>query len=325
MEVLFYVSEFSVWEEEAEGFWLWDPGISKSQMIAHCQDALLKGYLWGSFFFSPCPSLRDASGKLCWRIFFSRRSVTHLLPPKDSLVSLDLLKVYFLFPKGNVCFTAMGSRLRVCCLSEGGEVIQTSRDLEIALQSDGMYLRCSYLYHTSPLISELPGARHGRRQPSFEELMLLNQEGWTRREDVPGVTLHASDGAAKWASCCKPPGLVPVFTTVPAVKLCLPLLALGGLSQFSAGPVLLGAWVKFTGVLEGNPRLKDHQSPTVWISRTTVWRMLCKRGSFANPVDQAKFFECILVLWLFFPGSLPSLCCSSLVNLRCLVQLHSVY
>lgn len=225
-----------------------------------------------------------------------------------------------------MCFTAIGSRLRVYRLSEGGEVIQTSRDLETALQSDGMYLHCCYLYHTSPLISELPCARRGRRQSSFEELMLLNQEGWTRREDVPGVTLHASAGADKWAMCCKPPDLVPVFTTVPAVKLCLPLLALGGLSQFSAGPVLLGAWVKFTGVLKGtSKRLKDHQSPTVWMSKTTVWPMLCKRGSFANPVDQAKFFECILVLRLFFPGSLPSLCCSSLANLQRLVQLHSVY
>lgn len=92
-----------------------------------------------------------------------------------------------------------------------------------------------------------------------------------------------------------------MFTTVPAVKLCMPLLALGGLSQFSAGSVLLGAWVKFTGVLKGNSRLKVHQSPTVFISRTSVCWLLCKRGSFANPVEQAKFFECILVLLIVFP------------------------
>lgn len=76
-----------------------------------------------------------------------------------------------------------------------GEVILTSRDLEITLPSDGMYLHCCYLYHTSLSISELHCTRHGRRQSSFEELMLLNQEGWTRREDVPRVMLHASDGA----------------------------------------------------------------------------------------------------------------------------------
>lgn len=103
--------------------------------------------------------------------------------------------MYFLFPKGNVCFTAIGSGVRVYCLSEGGEVILTSRNLEIAIQGDGMYLRCCYLCHTGPLISKLHCARHGRRQSSFEELMLLNQEGWTRREDVPGVMLHAGDGA----------------------------------------------------------------------------------------------------------------------------------
>lgn len=67
----------------------------------------------------------------------SKHSVTHLLCPNDSLIALDLLKVYFLFPQGNVCFAAVGSQLRVYRLSEGGEVIQTSRDLEIALQSDG--------------------------------------------------------------------------------------------------------------------------------------------------------------------------------------------
>lgn len=70
----------------------------------------------------------------------------------------------------------------------------------------------------------------GRRQSSFEELMLLNQEGWTRREDVPRVTLHASDGADDSALCCKPPRSVPVFTAVPAVKPGMPLWALGGLS-----------------------------------------------------------------------------------------------
>lgn len=54
------------------------------------------------------------------------------------------------------------------------------------------------------------------------------------------------------------PCAVPVFTALPGVKLGMPLPALGGLSEFSAGPVLLGAWVKFTGVLKSNLRLKGH-------------------------------------------------------------------
>lgn len=131
-------------------------------MPADCQDALLKGYLWKSFL-PPVPH----SGTPLVSSAGERHSVTHLLPPNDSLIFLDLLKVYFLFPEGNMCFTAIGYRLRVSCLSEGGEAILISQNLEMTLKSDCTYLHF-YLYHTNPLISELNCARHGRRSSSSE-------------------------------------------------------------------------------------------------------------------------------------------------------------
>lgn len=190
-------------------------------MPADCQDALLKGYLRESFL-PPVPHLGmplgSSAGESCLTTFCNTP-----VSSQWQLIFLDLLKVYFLFPKGNECSTAIGYRLRVSCLSEEGEAILILRYLEMDLQ----WLYIFYLYHTNALISELNYARCGRRPSS---LKLPTQERWTRRENVPGVALCASDGVDKWTLCCKLPGSVPEFTAVPAVKLSMLLLALAGLS-----------------------------------------------------------------------------------------------
>lgn len=106
-----------------------------------------------------------------------RHSLTYLLPLNGSLMSLDLLKLYFLFPQRNVCFRATGSRIRVYGLSEGGEVFLTLIGLEIALQYAGICLHWPW----AQAVSELHSARHCRRQSS-DELEVLNQKGWVRQE-----------------------------------------------------------------------------------------------------------------------------------------------
>lgn len=137
IKAVFHILEFSFWEEQAEGFLLRDPGTSKSQTTADCQDALLKDYLWESFLpavphlGTPLVSSAEESGLMT----FCNTPVSSQWQPDISRFAEGVLS----FPQRKCVLHSNRIQIK-SILSEGGEAILISRELEMALKSDCIYL-----------------------------------------------------------------------------------------------------------------------------------------------------------------------------------------